>query len=340
VISLKASPSDGFESLMTAAEFRARGLTSARYKDFVLVGHGKRTSEKCGHFLMYLVCDRTELHNRMKDVEGVVHEDEVFVRRVHNSCDKPTCPVCYKMYSWREARNIDRRLKALEEKYGEIEHIILSVDPLMADLVADDFEGFRRRAIDALIARRVIGGVLIFHGFRVHDDFWFWSPHVHVLGFIRGGYGGCRGCKRAKSECQGCTGFLGRSRRMYEKDKFIVKVAVSRYTGEDEKRESVLRTARYQLGHAAVKLVNKRFHVATYFGVASYRKVKVPKVRVEADRICPVCKHDLNRALYHGREELCTSMSFPFYKRDTWEPRFDERGRPNWEILPEVFRGR
>jgi hypothetical protein len=50
-------------------------------------------------------------------------------------------------------------------------------------------------------------------------------------------------------------------------------------------------TAWYQLNHASYDKTKKRFHIATWFGVCSYRKLKVtPEKRKE---LCPICQHEL-----------------------------------------------
>jgi hypothetical protein len=45
-----------------------------------------------------------------------------------------------------------------------------------------------------------------------------------------------------------------------------------------------------------------QFHVARWFGVASYRKLKVT-VEVRR-RLCPICQHELEKLRYSGREPV------------------------------------
>ena len=65
------------------------------YGDYELVGHGKITESNCGKFLGFRGCARTELHDKTT-LDGVNYSGKVFVRKVHCTCHKPTCPVCYK----------------------------------------------------------------------------------------------------------------------------------------------------------------------------------------------------------------------------------------------------
>ena len=64
------------------------------------------------------------------------------------------------------------------------------------------------------------------------------------------------------------------------------------------KRKTVMGTAWYQLNHASVKKGVVRFHVATWFGNCSYRKLKVTAEMRKS--VCPICQHDLVKMRYHG----------------------------------------
>jgi len=258
---------------------------SGSYGGFQLVGHGKVTNGKCGHFSSFYGCARVDLHNVIT-LDGKNYAGKVYVRPVFHSCDKPSCPVCSK-YGWapREAHKIEVRLAEASKRFGLAEHIVATVPPKYYGL---SHEALRIKVREILYARGVVGGVMIFHGFRYNlRKYWYWSPHFHVLGFIMGGYGKCRGCKKC---VKGCGGFVDRNYRCYEKDGCIVRVL--------GKRKTVGGTAWYQLNHSAVKVGVVRFHVATWFGVCSYRKLKVT---VEAKkRLCPICKHTLVKLFYSG----------------------------------------
>lgn len=97
------------------------------YGNFKLVGHGKPTNGKCGHFFRFKGCVRVDLHN-IVTLDGTNYQNKAFIRRVHHWCHKPSCPICYK-HGWavREAGNIDARCKGASKKHGQVEHIICSV---------------------------------------------------------------------------------------------------------------------------------------------------------------------------------------------------------------------
>lgn len=130
---------------------------------------------------------------------------------------------------------------------------------------------------------------MIFHGFRFNlRKHWYWSPHLHVLGFIAGGYGRCRSCKK---KCfKGCGGWRDRNYRAFEKDGCVVKVM--------GKRKTVGGTAWYQLNHASTHMTKKRFHVAVWFGVCSYRKLKLTKEKKKS--LCVICGNELVKLRYSG----------------------------------------
>jgi len=255
------------------------------FGDFQLVGHGKVTNSKCRQFVGFHGCIRGDLHN-LVNLDGVSYGGKAYLKPHFHSCDKPSCPKCYK-YGWavREAKNIEARLLEAHKRFGVVEHIVASV-PLRDYGLS--FEDMRSNAVKAVFRRGVVGGVVIFHGARL-DRFkrWYWSPHFHVLGFILGGYRRCRGCKKG---CVDCSGFEGRTRKFFDVDGYIVKVL--------EERKTIVGTAWYQLNHATYKVGVERFHIASWFGVCSYRKLKVtPEIR---KAICPICRHDLEKLRYFG----------------------------------------
>lgn len=260
-----------------------------RFGNFALVGHGDVGSPNCGKFVTFKGCLLVDLHNKTS-LDGTNYAGKVFVRRVRFSCGKPSCPVCYSSgWAVREAGNIERRLASASAKFGLAEHIVVALPP---ELYGLSFEGLRRKAVEVLSTRNVVGGVLIFHGFRYNPvKRWYWSPHFHCIGFIKGGYGRCRGCAKC---VKGCGGFVDRSYRLHEKDDCIVKVL-----GE---RKTVFGTAWYQLNHASLKVDAVRFHVATWFGVCSYRKLKVK--REATVEVCPICGHELIQIRYFGAKRL------------------------------------
>ena len=238
------------------------------------------------------------------------------------NCYKSSCPFCYK-HGWavREAGRIEHRTKKASKKFGLAEHIVLSVPVRDYHLSS---KALRRKAVEVAKKRGVIGGCLIFHGFRYRPHRgWYWSPHFHCIGFVLGGYAGCRNCER-KSNCDSrCNGFDSRAWKLFNKDGWYVKVL--------GKRKTIGGTAWYQLNHASVRrgANSKKSHVATWWGVCSYRKLKlINGSDVGIRHKCPVCGKDLVRLRYLG---VFSEISIS--RRGELVPMFDGDGEPLWEIV-------
>jgi len=245
---------------------------------------------------------RTELHDKV-GLDGVNYKGKVYVKRVQHFCNKPSCPICYrKGWAVREAHNIEGRLKEASKRFGLVEHIVCSVPIRDYGL---SYEALRKKAVKVLFSRGITGGVLIFHGFRYNSTkFWYWSPHFHVLGFVLGGYSRCRHCPTKWNCKKGCGEFDDRKYQLFLKDGWIVKVLGERVT--------VGGTAWYQLNHSSIDITKKRFHVATWFGVCSYRKLKVTVEKRKA--LCPICQHELEDICYLGfNPDVLNTSSTKFF---------------------------
>lgn len=285
------------------------------FGDYQLVGNGVKTNEFCGKYMSLKGCLRVDLHNLIT-LDGVNFKGKVFRRLVHSWCDKPSCPICFK-HGWavREAGKIEGRLAEASKRFGQVEHIACSVPLTDYGL---SYEALRKKAVNVLYGVGVIGGVMLLHAFRYDlRKHWYWSPHFHVLGFIFGGYSRCRHCKGG--DCYACDGVEGKCYKAYRENGYIVKVF-----GE---RRNVFGTAWYQLNHASVRVGVRRFHVATWFGVCSYRKLKVTVERRKA--LCPICQHELESLRYFGGKNFVVDRSSPDFKREFFAD-YEEDGRPVW----------
>jgi hypothetical protein len=260
------------------------------YAGFNQSGRGVITSSTCGKVKRLDNCLRTDLHYGMRFYNGELRRfnGEVYARKVIMSCDKPSCPNCYK-YGWAvsSARRIGVRLEKASKQHGFVEHFVVSV-PL--EWYALSFDDLVKRVLKALKNRGVVGGVMIFHRDRFRGKGYtdpYWSFHFHVLGFASD-RDKCRSCK--KTCFRGCGGFVDRNYRLNEKDGCLVKVL--------GKRKSVVGTVWYQLHHSSYRVGAKRHNVVRWFGVCSYRRLKVviPKVIHK----CPLCGNDLVGCQYVG----------------------------------------
>ena len=307
------------------------------FGDFQLVGHGEVTNENCGRFSGYYYgCLRTELHDKIT-LAGKNFTGKVYGKPFFHSCDKPSCPVCYR-YGWavREAKRIEARLLEASKRFGLVEHIVATFPPKYYHLT---YKRLRLKAVEILKCRGVVGGCLIFHGFRFNlRQCWYWSPHFHSLGFILGGYGKCRGCRDAHTlACKGCGGWLDRHYRAFEKDGCIVKVKGKRKKSYYGNKPNIFGTAWYLLHHASVKKGVKRFHVVTWFGNCSYRKLKVTAEYRKS--VCPVCQHDLVKIGYGGVKRFVTNRNSPSFRRVLFEDMDEGSGDVWYEIVTKYGSG-
>ena len=287
---------EGFEDWEDDVDGAPVGSNRFGLGNFELVGNGEVTNSRCGQFSSkHEGCLNVDLHNKtIMDKNGklVNCAGKVYIRKaIMYTCHNPRCPVCYdKGWAVREAKNIERRLKEASKRFGEVGHIICSVPSKDYGL---DEKALRRKVNGLLREVGVIGGSMIFHGFR-YKKFkgWYWSPHFHILGFILGGFRKCRRCKRRNRCLEGCGGFVDRRWQLYKKCGYYMKVA-----DPSHRRKNVCGTAKYQLSHATIKKNTVRFHVVTWFGCCSYRKLKVtPEMR---KHFCPICQHDLVRDIVY-----------------------------------------
>jgi hypothetical protein len=296
------------------------------------VGCGEQTSGRCGQFLGFIGCLNVDLHNH-STLDGVDHSNKVFAKRVFHSCDRPECKVCFKRgWAPREAGKAESRLKEASNRFGVAEHIIDSVP--MSDYGLP-FEKLKDNSLKAMRARHYIGGIMIFHAERFANIAeasrkgipagWRYSPHFHYLGFLDGGYGSCRDCSKPVSECWGCKGFEGLTRRLNVTDGHIVKVKGARKT--------IFGTLWYQMNHMTLVRGGKRSRTVVWNGVCSYRKLHLKKEdRIKRD-VCPICGHDLVPVKYVGEGEPDGGQWWLSEFEDSY---LDERGVPKWILKPKV----
>ena len=310
-------------------------VTFGKYQ---LVGHGVPTSDSCGKYLHVKGCLREDLHKGVR-LDGKDYTGKMYGRLVHCCCHKPSCPICYKGWASRQGHRIEARLAGASRLFlSEPEHFVVGIPSVDVGL---DYEVLRAKVVEALYARDILGGCLIFHGFRYadrkesmrkHVPFgWRRSVHWHCLGYLRGGYARCRSCpKRASasaSVCAGCHGFEAHTRELYQKDGFIVKVAEDR-EGNVGKRISMFWTSWYLLEHSTIRTDVKRPHPLTWWGTCSYRRLHV-KVEKHKD-VCPICGEPLVKLIHCGERRIVVDRDSPDYVSHFTEDLYDKDGLANW----------
>jgi hypothetical protein len=287
------------------------------FRDLVLVGRGRVTNDKCGKFRGWYGCLQHEKH------EG----DVVFARPYFNSCDKPSCPVCYRNWAVREGwSNIEPRLLAASKLFDlPVEHVVCSLPKNDYGLT---YKEAKRVCRKISVACGVKGGVMIPHGNRIDrvtrvESF---SPHFHIVGMVEGGYERCRRCKGG--DCYACDGVEGKCYRVYRDTGYIVRVL--------DERESVGGTAFYELHHSSIDMSKRGFKVAVWFGCCGYSNlgVKVEKRRL----LCPKCGSQCGFLDYVGSKHLVIDKNSPDFKRELFVE-FLEAGQPAWKVKEFEPRG-
>lgn len=297
----------------------------ATYKNFQLVGNGEQTNGYCGVYIGIMGCIDVPSH-KVTTLEGVNYAGKIDRRLVHHHCNKPSCPTCYKKgWAVRQAFKIAERLKEASKRFGAIEHLMISLPDSEYGLIECSLKDMRKKVNGLLKRVGVVGGVVILHAFRYnHQDLWYFSPHFHVVGFIKHGYSRCRNCP-TKWNCKAsCDGADARFWKLYQDTGYKVKVF--------GKRKSIVGTLYYQLNHASILLDVERFHVYTYFGVVSYHKLKVDVK--EHKRVCRICGKELVWLKYHGDKAIISDVGSPFYEGMSFED-FEEGGIPVYDEAPK-----
>jgi hypothetical protein len=296
------------------------------HEDFEPVGRGAKSSELCGKWQSFAVCKNVEGHKGVF-IHGVDCSDKVVVAHKHWWCHKATCPVCFaRGWAVRGARNIQARLEVgVKRGLGEVEHMSVSIpreDYGLPEAV------LRVKSRLALSVRGVVAGCMIFHGYRLDRErgVLVWSPHYHVLGFIRGGYARCRECYRKWNCLKGCGGFDDKNHYQFLEDGYFIKVFGERIT--------VFGTAWYQMNHSTVRVsFLKRFHAVTYFGACGNRKYSSSEFIMPAEDVCPACGGEMTKSAYRGRRKIARNVGDANYRAWFVDDELDENGEPNYVEL-------
>jgi len=290
------------------------------HNNYIPVGRGVRTSPFCGRHVGFSTCKNFKEHEGVF-VGGFDCTNKVVVRHRHMWCRKSSCPVCFiRGWSVRGARSIEARLnEGVKRGFGEIEHILVSVPVEDYDLSESVL---RAKCRKILFDRGIIGGCMIFHGYRVDKkrDVLAWSPHYHVLGFVVGGYSRCRECPRKWDCLRGCGDFDDRAWQGFQNDGYFVKVF--------PQRKTAFGTAFYQLNHATIRVGIVRFHSITWFGCCANRKYK--SVCLDAEVLCPACRSVMVKSAYVGKRRIVKDIGHVDYVPCFVFDEFDEDGNPNF----------
>lgn len=265
-------------------------------QEFIIPGQGETSSLWC---------------NQVYEVDYCQDCGKYEARFYH--CNSWSCPECYFWTAARAARRLEERLEGVQKAYsfigkfpGRVAHVVFSVPP--TEYKNFDYKAARKKLIKYCKQIGISGGSVVFHPYRVKNEFrakllrvlknegtpggiWravhenrlnlgSWreyvdfAPHFHVLGFY--------------------------PKVLVKSDTFF-KVTGWTYKAIDIKNtRNVYRTARYILTHHAVL----EGHNVVYFGIASYSKTSVTKEKKYEAVKCPKCGSENHYRLQCGEERF------------------------------------
>jgi hypothetical protein len=275
-ISVKASSQSILGILPVARGTIERSIKPVWADEWALVGHGE-SYDTCGVWLTK-GCLNVEAHSYSRvTIDGGKSPIGLAVfKRYQMSCDRLSCPVCFKFGAKRGAKKIAHRLEAWKSK-GNRKVIHVSLSPSSQDFLSLSYLGLRKKAYRVAKKCNIFGGSLMFHAFRKDSGGWYFSPHFHLLGY----------------------GWVKNVEEVFSKDGWVVK--------NHGVRESVRGTAFYILTHAGV---HEKIKTITWFGCLAYsQRVKVSPLP-KSESKCPVCGRMLVPLAYFGKKPLPKEEGF------------------------------
>jgi len=237
------------------------GKKSNKQIFFKMVGTGE-SKEYCGDFV-------TEGCGNFVDHPN----DMVYTQNRRLTCKSAECPVCWDSWLIRESSRVTERIekfRMLSERKGfrstKPIHVIVSPPKWSWNVTWTELKKSFRRMVKRA---GIVGGVSMFHAFRLSSDgkTWFYSPHFHMIGY----------------------GWVINTKKISSNDGWVIK-----NKGIRKNSSEVYSTVAYLLSHTAIA---KGIHSVTWFGDLSYRskyalELKRETEESDADK-CPYCSQYL-----------------------------------------------
>jgi len=228
---------------------------------FKLIGTGE-PKEYCGEFVKEGCINFKEHPNHL-----------MYAQNKRLTCKSANCSICWDSWLVREASRVTERIekfRMLSQKKGfrstKPIHVIVSPPKWLWNVSWTEMKKTFRRMVKRA---GIVGGVSMFHAFRLKNDgkTWFYSPHFHMIGY----------------------GWVTDTKKISSNDGWIIK-----NKGIRKDSTGVYSTVAYQLSHTAIA---KGVHSVTWFGELSYRSKYALELKREiqesdADK-CPYCSQYL-----------------------------------------------
>ncbi len=239
----------------------------------------------CGNFV-YDGCFNVKFHPMGKPY--------IHARKL--SCFRGQCEKCW-LEKWlaRESTRASKRIEnyvALAQRNGfrnkKPIHVIVSPP---WNQKYDRFDLLKEKCRKLMKEAGIIGGLLIYHPFRLDKEtnVWVKHPHFHVIGF----------------------GWVVNTASINDKEGWVIK--------NKGVRDSLHATIYYQLSHAGI---SEKIHSVTWFGTLGYRSKYASEIKVEKEELddqCPFCGKPLVRAGYVGLDRPPPDFEFmALLRSDDW----------------------
>jgi len=237
------------------------GKKSNKQIFFKMVGTGE-SKEYCGVFVTE-GCDNSPNHPH----------DMVYAQNRRLTCKSAECPICWDSWLIRESSRVTERIekfRMLSQRNGfrstKPIHVIVSPPKWLWNTTWTELKKSFRRMVKRA---GIIGGVSMFHAFRLSSDgkTWFYSPHFHMIGY----------------------GWVINTKKISSEDGWVIK-----NKGIRKSSTEVYSTVAYLLSHTAIA---KGIHSVTWFGDLSYRSKYAIELKREIDDTdtnkCPYCSQYL-----------------------------------------------
>jgi len=236
------------------------GKKSNKQLLFKMVGTGE-PKEYCGDFITEGCANFLNHPNSM-----------VYAQNRRLSCKRAECSACWDSWLIRESSRVTERIekfRMLSQRNGfrfcKPIHVIVSPSKWLWNVTWTEL----KKSFRVMVKRAgIVGGVSMFHAFRLKSDgkTWFYSPHFHMIGY----------------------GWVINTNKI-SKEGWVIK-----NKGIRKSSTKVYSTVAYLLSHTAIA---KGIHSVTWFGDLSYRSKYALELKREIEESdtdkCPYCSQYL-----------------------------------------------
>jgi len=236
------------------------GKKSDKQLFFKMVGTGE-PKDYCGDFVTE-GCDNFLNHPN----------DMVYAQSRRLTCKRAECSTCWDSWLIRESSRVTERIekfRMLSQRNGfrscKPIHVIVSPSKWLWNVTWTELKKSFRRMVKRA---GIVGGVCMFHAFRLNSDgkTWFYSPHFHMIGY----------------------GWVINTNKI-SKEGWVIK-----NKGIRKNSSEVYSTVAYLLSHTAIA---KGIHSVTWFGDLSYRSKYALELKRDIEESdtdkCPYCSQYL-----------------------------------------------